>query len=205
VPTNEPCSGLRSCCNTLCLDDGLGTGSGYCYPIGGCKPYQDYCTKDKDCCSGKCGTADSSGLRRCDRVGSCVPDGDVCGGLGASQNCCNGGKSGCHTSSTGVSRCIANYGGACYSAGAACSLGDECCSGICLPDPSSTTGFSCGATCIPLGAGTCTTDADCCTGGLCQSGICQSGGSSCVALGGDCSSTAQCCAGSCASGTCQFQ
>jgi hypothetical protein len=202
VVTNEPCTGVRSCCDTLCLDAGLGTGVGYCFAIGGCKTYADTCTKDKDCCSGKCGTPDAAGLRRCDKVGSCVPDGDVCGGLGASQNCCSGGKDGCHKTITGVSRCVPNFGTTCYGTGHSCSLADECCSFVCTPDPTSPTGFSCNASCIPLGSGTCTTDADCCSGGLCQGGVCKPSGSTCVPVGGKCTSTVDCCFGSCVGGFC---
>jgi hypothetical protein len=200
TPTNEPCGGLRSCCNTVCTDTGLGTG--YCYPIGGCHTYDDFCTQNQDCCSLKCGSPDTYGLRRCDKL-NCLPDGDVCGGLGASENCCNGGKAVCHKTSTGVSRCQANFGGTCYAIGHSCAFADECCNHLCLPDPNSSTGFSCGTACIPLNQGTCTTDTDCCSG-VCQSGICKYSGTSCVPLGGSCQLTAQCCQGSCYLGTCTF-
>src|SRR5207237_855787 len=72
VPTNEPCSGLRSCCNTACVDNGLGTA--FCYPIGGCRAYDDVCTKDADCCSLICDVPDALGLRRCSKKGwACLP------------------------------------------------------------------------------------------------------------------------------------
>jgi hypothetical protein len=204
VPTHQPCSGVRSCCNTMCVDVGLVAGVGYCYPIGGCKTYMDICTKDQDCCSLKCGAPDpkAGGMRRCERYGNCLPPGDVCGGLGASQNCCDGGKAICQKTSTGVSRCWPNYGGACFPDGAECHMSDECCSHLCLPDSTSSTGFRCGAQCIPLGSGTCTTDADCCSPGVCQNGVCLEGGSTCVPLGGPCLITSDCCIGICQGGFC---
>src|SRR6185437_7923998 len=133
VPTNEPCTGLRSCCDTLCVPNNFG--SSYCYPMCGCRPYDDVCTSSTECCSGSCGTADADGVRRCVKAQNCVPDGDVCGGLGASQNCCSGGKAVCVNTSDGVSRCVPNAGGACYPTGHACSLCDSCCSHVCLPGP----------------------------------------------------------------------
>lgn len=200
VPTNEPCSGLRSCCNTLCVDTRLGQ---FCFPIGGCRPTSEVCTDDKQCCSLKCGPADGQGVRRCARVGNCIPDGDVCGGLGASQNCCTGGKQGCHKTANGVSRCFPNFGGMCLGDGKPCQFADQCCGRTCLPDANSPSGFSCGSKCVPIGMGTCTQDADCCTGGVCQAGICRDGGQKCSPLGGKCAVGADCCAGLCVNGSCQ--
>ena len=200
VPTNEPCSGLRSCCNTLCVSDNLG--SSYCYAMCGCRPYNDVCTDHKQCCSGQCGGPDLLGLRRCERAQNCVPDGDVCGGQGASQNCCTGGKAMCQKTGNGVSRCVPNFGQACYGAGKACSLCDSCCSNVCIPDMNSPTGFACAAMCIPINQGTCTADSDCCAGGVCQKGICVPSGRPCVGLGGSCMFTSDCCVGSCLGGKC---
>jgi hypothetical protein len=204
VPTNEPCTGLRSCCNTLCVDNGLGLGVGFCYPIGGCRVLNDVCTSDASCCSGKCGAPDALGLRRCQNPVNCLADGEVCGGQGASQNCCNGGKSHCVKTVNGVSRCLGTAGGACYQNGQACHFGQECCSGLCLPDASSSTGFSCGTKCVAIGSGTCTSDADCCTGGLCQAGICVQSGQSCSSLGGMCTTSADCCVGGCLNNACAY-
>jgi hypothetical protein len=66
-------------------------------------------------------------------------------------------------------------------------------------------GFTCKATCIPLQGGTCTTDSDCCAGGVCQNGTCVPSGQQCVPLGGGCTQTSQCCpgAGTCIAGKCQ--
>jgi hypothetical protein len=205
VPTNEPCTGLRSCCDTLCTPDGFG--SSYCYPMCGCRPYDDVCADDLECCSGSCGTPDSDGVRRCVRAGNCIPDGDVCGGNGASQNCCSGGKAVCIKTSDGVSRCVANAGGACYPTGHACSLCDECCSHVCVQQQTDAGlgGFTCAAQCIPLNGGTCTSDSDCCSGGVCQDGVCKPSGNMCVPLGGSCQNTSQCCQGACVGGFCIVQ
>jgi hypothetical protein len=201
VPTNEPCTGLRSCCNTLCVDNGLGIGVGFCYPLCGCRSTNDVCAGNGSCCSGKCGPPDTLGLRRCSSAGNCLADGEVCGGNGASQNCCNGGKASCVKTHQGASRC--NPTMMCLAAGAACSLCDQCCSGVCIPDANSQTGFSCGKACIPLNMGTCTSDSDCCPGGTCQAGICVPNGQTCVPLGGPCNVSGDCCQGACNGGFCQ--
>jgi hypothetical protein len=198
VTTNSPCNGVRSCCDTLCVATNYG--SSYCYPMCGCKPYDDVCTSDGICCSGSCGTADADGVRRCVRAQSCLPDGDVCGGLGASQNCCNGGKASCLPTGSGVSRCFPNNG-ACYPAGHSCSLCDSCCSNICVPD--STGALKCAASCIPLNTGTCTSDSDCCSGGACQSGTCVPSGLTCTPIGGKCTLDSDCCSGPCVGGFCR--
>jgi hypothetical protein len=179
----------------------------------GCRPYNDVCADDLQCCSGSCGTPDSDGVRRCVRAQNCVPEGDVCGGNGASQNCCPaqggpGGKAECIKTSDGVSRCVANAGGACYPAGHSCALCDECCSHICLQQQQSDGGlgaFVCATQCIPLNGGTCTSDSDCCSGGVCQDGTCKPSGSTCVPLGGACMNTSNCCEGACIGGFCTVQ
>src|SRR5581483_7887222 len=142
----------------------------------------EVCTANSQCCSGLCTFADNTNtLKRCAKNGSCLKDGEVCGGQGASQNCCN---SDCKTTSIGVKRCFG--GAACKAAGASCTQCDDCCSHVCAPNGGSPTGFSCAATCLPL-AGmscnapgdcgspllTCTTNADCCVG-TCVFGFCGS-------------------------------
>jgi hypothetical protein len=197
VPINEPCTGLRSCCDTLCVPNNFG--SSYCYPMCGCRPLDDVCTSDVECCSESCGAPDSFGVRRCAKVGNCLPDGDVCGGLGASQNCCNGGKPNCIKTSDGVSRCLPNEGAACYPAGHPCALCDSCCSHVCLPGA---TGFTCAATCLPIGGSVCTSDSDCCAPGVCQDGVCVQGGPPCAPIGAACMVSSDCCNGSCIGGFC---
>jgi hypothetical protein len=204
VPTNEPCTGLRSCCNTLCVDINTVTGVGYCFPIGGCRTLMEICTKNEDCCSIFCGSPDALGLRRCERPDNCLPDGDVCGGLGVSQNCCNGGKLACHKTANGVSRCYPTYGEPCLATGEACQIADQCCSKVCIPSSDPTKPYTCSAGCLPLGSGTCTTDADCCTGGYCRQGVCESSGTVCSPLGGYCNTTGDCCEGFCADYTCAW-
>jgi hypothetical protein len=204
VPTDEPCNGLRSCCDTLCVPNGFG--SSYCYAMCGCRADTDVCASDTQCCSGSCGAPDADGVRRCNKVGpntggkTCLADGDVCGGLGTSQNCCNGGKASCLNTSDGVSRCFPNPG-ACYPAGHACALCDSCCSHVCVPSGPGGQ-FQCAAACIPVGNGTCTSDSDCCAGGVCQEGKCVPSGSKCVATGGACTQTADCCNAACVGGFC---
>jgi len=196
---NEPCTALRSCCGLLCS----GTLPTTCTPIGGCAVFNEVCAQDQDCCTGSCGTPDANGLRRCANVLTCVADGNVCSGSGASQNCCSGGKANCQPTATGVSRCWPSVGGACASDGASCSFADQCCGHSCRPDASSATGFSCASSCLAAGTGNCTYDADCCAGSVCQKGVCQAGGPLCASIGGLCTTTSDCCSGTCTNGTCQ--
>jgi len=233
---NDPCGGVRSCCDTLCVPNSQNLG--YCTAIGGCRVQGEPCVADLDCCSdyvngtlhpGAC-AADSSGVKRCQKMTPCLADGEVCGGQGASQNCCaaQGNQKNCWPTSSGVSRCFAK--GVCLDAGTAanptpCTVPDECCSGICVPNPNSPTGFGCQGACLPVGGQACsamtcgaglscvnnvcvddppcTADADCCTGGQCQNGTCVTTGQTCSPIGGTCKSTADCCEGTCTGGFCQ--
>jgi hypothetical protein len=213
-------------------------GLGFCTAIGGCRVQGEPCVNDLDCCSdvvdgtahpGAC-APDSSGVKRCQKMTSCLADGEVCGGQGASQNCCaaHGNVKNCWPTSSGVSRCFPQ--GQCLAAGppgspTPCTVPDECCSNICVPNPGSPTGYACAGACLPLsgqdcsamscGAGLscinnvcinqpqCTSDADCCTGGQCQNGNCVTTGQTCVPIGGSCSDNSECCTGGCNGGFCR--
>src|SRR5205814_1775118 len=72
-----------------------------------------------------CGAADSLGLRRCQNPPSCQPPGEVCGGLGATQNCCcPRGQDCCRNTITGVPRCFAQAQGACIPT--SCTSNNQC-------------------------------------------------------------------------------
>ena len=213
-------------------------GRGYCSAIGGCRVEGEPCSADLDCCSwdsdgshhaGAC-APDSGGVKRCQKMTSCLADGEVCGGQGASQNCCSahGNVKNCWATSTGVSRCFVQPT-VCKDAGTPgsptpCTVPDECCSHVCVPNPNSPTGFACIGACLPqagqdcsvmtCGAGlscvnnvcvntpTCTADADCCNGALCQNGSCIPSGQDCSPVGGGCTTNADCCFGNCVGGFC---
>jgi hypothetical protein len=267
TPYNEPCGGVRSCCDTLCVPNGVDA-TGLCTAINGCKVLGEVCltrntSSSKECCSGSCDYADNTHTElRCSKRTSCLQPGEVCGGQGASQNCCNPSANGCtkngnactsgsqcctgycdtvttHTcvdncepTIVGANRCFATSD--CVAAGGECHFTDECCNHKpCVPNPTSSTGFACSATCLPLSGdpcsggpnaqGTCTSSLLVCSaasGGTCQnkpsctadsdccSGICQSGNciktnSTCAGLGGACTNTGDCCVGVCSFGTCR--
>jgi hypothetical protein len=192
-----------SCCSTVCLDTGSGP---QCQFLGGCRVQDDLCTSDADCCSGACrqsGMAtDGRPILRCANVQSCLPVGEVCGGQGASSNCCpnGGGDMGCEPTGAGFRRCFGG-GSMCVLAGDTCPgpMGETCCG---LPpglqcvdnDMNATTPNVC---CLPDGV-------SCAFSSLCCNGQCvpdSTGalhcGSTCVNEGGACSAGADCCNGCC--------
>jgi hypothetical protein len=231
---NDPCGGVRSCCDTLCVPDSQGVG--FCVSVGGCKVMGEICTTNLDCCSEydlsgnpiagaiAC-AAGPDGILRCQKTTSCLQNGEICGGQGASSNCCaaNGSDKHCYNTSAGVQRCSVQ--GACIPSGSAqeCATPDQCCSHVCVLVAG--VGYRCQSACLPesgqscaamtCGAGLscvngrctnnppCSADADCCNGDLCQRGNCVPSGQTCVANGGACTSSAQCCYGGCFGGYCQ--
>jgi len=189
----EPCSGGGECCSGICADPG--TGYPVCLYIGGCTPIGEICQVDEDCCSfgnpnlpGPACTLDGSALR-CADPPACLDDGELCD-YAASNNCCSGGQSHCMPTSIGVSRCFFSDT-ECIPTGGECSFSDECCVGVCAPDPQ--TGILvCNPTCIPEGD-QCTADADCCSGHCNADGICGPDEDPCVPLGGVCVVAEDCC------------
>jgi hypothetical protein len=216
----------------LCVPDSQGLG--FCDAIGGCRVQGEPCSTDLDCCSYYDGTtthpgacaAGSDGIPRCQKTTPCLLDGEVCGGLGTSANCCSaqGSNKNCWTTSAGVSRCFPQA--ACIPAGSnqECSTPDQCCDHVCVLVPG--VGYRCQAACLPLsgqscaamscGAGLtcvnnvcvnsppCSADSDCCGGALCQNGNCVTSGQTCSPIGGKCGSNADCCQGICSGGYCKL-
>jgi len=218
--SNEPCGGTRSCCGTLCVQSGF-NGTGLCMPVGGCRVLGEVCTVrtgynypttplSTECCSGSCDFADNDHtvptLYRCAKRTACLQPGEICGGQGASNNCCESAELGCQPTIDGLMRCSPF----CRSAGAECYFfSDECCSHICVPDPRclaspplpgcSSTGFQCSGECLPItgqactgdpGQGTCADDLMYCTGGVCTNNP-------------PCTSDSDCCSsGRCQNGNC---
>ena len=191
----EPCTGGGSCCSGICGDPG--TGYTVCLYIGGCTPMNEICTTNEECCSfgnpnlngPACEPTGAGNAMRCQDPPACLDDGELCG-TGSSNNCCSGGSSHCMPTSIGVSRCFFSDT-ECVPTNGECSFSDECCDGVCAPDPN--TGILvCNPSCIPEGD-QCTTDADCCSGNCNQNGVCGPDEDPCVPLGGACTTAAECC------------
>jgi hypothetical protein len=130
--------------------------------------------------------------------------GEVCG-MGQSTNCCPAGPGGgaelCDETVLGITRCFGEGTlDECLPDGSACSFGDECCNGLCLPDENGE--LHCGSECVPLD-GACQADGDCCDG-ICVLGSCEPNYADCVPIGGKCTSNDDCCGEYCntAAGVC---
>jgi hypothetical protein len=197
-PAGTVCSGLgcdNKCCSLSCGPYGT-SGVNVCQPPSGCKPQDELCQADKDCCGGPGqlpGQKSSGGLNtdlieciipnnetfgRCEGA-QCLRPGAVCKAPtgacgGTSNNCCesilpDGGL-------TPNGYCNSNPEGCCSRD----ALGIPRCRGV---------NFVCNAG-MPVPAGsTCTTSADCC-GKPCVGGKCEG---TCVAKGGACTVSADCC------------
>lgn len=189
VTTNDAgipaCGG--ECCSRACAPYGP-TGVLVCQPPSGCRPTGEICKDDKDCCgaegvpggngSVKCSKSAGEPVGRCDNGNACRPAGAVCKlattSCNAENNCCAGNVNQkpevCQQDLLGIPRCtgVGNCADAGSQVGKACASSADCCGLPCLPnsDPNGSP-FICGASCVPSG-GTCTTDADCCTGLPCK-------------------------------------
>lgn len=189
------------CCSRACAPHGP-TGVLICQPPSGCHPTGEACVIDSDCCgspgmpggngSVKCSKAANEPVGRCDNGNACRPAGAVCklasGSCNAENNCCAGNvnqdPSVCQQDLLGIPRCtgVGNCADAGSQAGKSCATSADCCGLPCVPNPSSADGgalYVCGATCVPSG-GTCTSNADCCSGLPCKAppgstqGVCGS-------------------------------
>jgi hypothetical protein len=182
----------------------MGTGTATCQPLGGCLVQDEACRTDSECCSGACNAAGTSAdgrpIMRCANVGSCIPAGEVCGGSGATSNCCpnGGGDTGCEPASTGVRRCLGGDG-SCTLPGDACDMTSDCCVDA-FPEITCAEGV--GGTnvcCLPDGE-------ECAFSDICCGGVCAPGsdgvlrcGATCVADAMPCTADADCCGCACIS------
>ena len=190
-----------SCCSTACLDV-LGTGTATCQPLGGCRVQDEPCRGDGDCCSGVCEaagtTADGRPILRCANADSCIPAGEVCGGAGATSNCCpnGGGDTGCEPATTGVSRCLGGDG-TCTLPGRECTMTSDCCTDA-YPEIMCAPGRT-GANVCCLADGAECDFGDTCCGGICApdaSGVLRCG-ATCVPDAMPCTAAADCCGCAC--------
>jgi hypothetical protein len=131
-----------------------------------------------------------------------MASGEVCW-TGQAANCCpqgtDGGQQLCEPTILGVRRCFApGTPDECIPDGGECNFADECCGGLCLPDPDG--GYFCSDTCVPV-EGACTTSADCCDG-VCIQQQCEPNTFGCIPLGTTCTTDEDCCTGLCSDGVC---
>jgi len=170
------------CCSRACFPYGP-SGVLICQPPSGCRPTGELCYTDSDCCGGPgqpdnnpsnvmCRKEPGYAVGRCDNGNSCSPAGAICRlqsiECNANANCCAGNVlqfDTCQQDNLGIPRCGVGVG-------------------IDCTDPASHAGMPCASS------------ADCC--GLPCVGNPETGfvcGSTCVAQGGMCTTTADCCAG----------
>ncbi|MFZ5470201.1 MAG: hypothetical protein ACOZIN_12270 [Myxococcota bacterium] len=226
----EPCVQDSDCASYACASTVQG-GPKLCQFLGGCRPAEETCTDDYQCCGylelsqsrDQCTTAQPvpgvctavagvPGLKRCTLQPTDKEVGEICKSGTMVVHACCGGEAVCRPTITGVSRC---FGGAltpdagCLSNGTSCSIADQCCSRICAPGTSADGGLGLFCRGCVTDGNACTTSNDCCSL-VCTNGVCGAtvdGGATCVPLGGACTTNAQCCSTICSStdggpGTC---
>lgn len=156
LAVGQTCLGAEHCCSGICGSGGTceavppGPGGDTCVTLG------EACTADGDCCSTNC----QGGV--CVRAYSCQANGDVCFAHG---DCCG---NYCSADGTGPGRCqvvVGGGGGGCVQGGNPCSDGATCCSRVC-------TDLGSGASVCQVTTGCrltgewCTSDDECCGGGV---------------------------------------
>jgi len=256
--TGGACGG--SCCSRSCAPF-VPSGKSVCQPSSGCRVLGDLCRANSDCCgwSGspqplvgpfecvKDSASQEFGL--CGKGNSCREPGSVCGKAleadgttigvcNAANNCCEkntGGPSECNSSpekccrrdAIGVPRCIIDKNLDCTAApppaGTVCATSADCCGRPCVNNV-------CLGACVSL-AGSCTANADCCSGlpcaipagstkGTCGGtplpdggvgaptdggGVVTQDGGACSLYGQICTQSSSCCSGvPCTNGTCHY-
>ena len=255
--TSGACGG--SCCSRSCAPYAP-TGKSVCQPTSGCRVLGDLCRGNSDCCgwSGspnpligpfecvKDSATQEFGL--CGKGNSCREPGSVCGKAleadgvtvgvcNAANNCCevagpgpncnNSPEKCCRRDALGVPRCIINKNLDCTAArpqpGTVCATSADCCGHPCVNNV-------CLGACVPL-AGSCTANADCCSGlpcaipagsikGTCGGtplpdggvgaptdggGVVTQDGGACSLYGQMCTQSSSCCSGvPCTNGTCHY-
>jgi hypothetical protein len=175
----EPCTGFHECCSGVCADPG--TGAMLCQYPSGCRSIGEVCLENGDCCGEQCVPVGDTGVLRCEKTVTpgCLFPGEVCGGsaYGNSNNCCPPGAGG------GPELCLPTEIGItrCFGEGTNIECLDD-------GEPCAFSDECCNGFCLPDENG----DLFC--------------GSTCVPLGGECTTHADCCADQdliCTDGTCQ--
>lgn len=223
----EPCTQDSECASYACASTYPG-GPKVCQFLGGCRPADEVCTADLECCGylelsqtrDNCLTAQPTpgvcvslvavpGLRRCVLQPTDKEVGEICAAGGATVHSCCGGSAVCQPSYTGVSRCLgfatqADGGFQCLPNGTPCSIPEECCSRVCAQETVADGGTALVCSGCRAAGQACTANADCCAQ-ICVGGLCVAvdGGTSCAPLGAVCTADAECCARICSGGVCR--
>ena len=145
------------------------------------------CTKDSDCCNGRCnmraGKTNKDGMGRCRcsrRNEPCATDVDCCSRKQQGMICVGG-----------------VCGSACTNLGETCGNGTACCAGSCDSTNPAVRGFASPVCCLAIGESGCTAAGDCCGGAGpvdCVAGVCAE---ACKAIGTTCSFGDTCCNSTC--------
>ncbi|MFN7133241.1 MAG: hypothetical protein ACK4N5_14275, partial [Myxococcales bacterium] len=179
----EPCANDSDCASYACAASYPG-GPKLCQFLGGCRPADEVCNADFECCShqelsptrnscvtpeptsGVCApVAGVPGLKRCKLLSNPKEIGEICRSAGNKVHDCCGGEEVCQPTVTGVSRCmggvfLADGGFVCRGNGEPCSVPEQCCNRTCVPVVNGDGGTELRCTgCVAAGEG-CTTDSD---------------------------------------------
>lgn len=228
----EPCAADSECASYACASSYPG-GPKSCQFLGGCRPAEEVCHEDWECCGylelsagrdqcltplempGTCSQLPGlPNLSRCTLQQTAKEIGEICESGGQKVHDCCGGPEVCQPTVTGVSRCLGggfagdgDAGFACAADGDSCSVPEQCCSGTCAPVATfeGVVTLRCSG-CVDAG-GLCTTGSDCC-GRSCVAGSCAEpaspdAGTACAPLGAGCAGSADCCSAICSLGLCR--
>jgi hypothetical protein len=189
----EPCQQDSDCASYACAPTYRG-GPLVCQFQGGCRPAEEICTEDWQCCGYYelspsrnscmaeelqdgmgCTAIDGvPGLSTCQLQENAKEVGEICREPDGTRvhDCC-GGDEVCQQTITGAWRCLGpGGGGECVGDGETCRIADDCCSNVCVPvTVDGMTELRCSDTCVEDGD-QCTTDADCCNFS-CVDGVCE--------------------------------
>lgn len=184
----EVCQEDAHCCSLFCRDDGAGFQS--CQYLSGCRPAYELCREDNDCCNyavqgeGVCDkVSPDAPVGRCLNPPGDAPGGEVCADLDGDpvgSNTCAGAQgqgldnANCNPSGDGLPYRCDDGVDECLPAGESCSLGAQCCSGICAEDADGNLVCDPEDSCRADGE-SCTAHSDCC-GGYCDSQTLTCGG-----------------------------
>jgi hypothetical protein len=188
IPDGEVCSIDEDCCGSFC-DAGICDAD-----AGSCSPLGEICSSPGNCCSNVCIEV-QPGEARCNYHSECFDEGEHCL---SDSDCCN-----CMCEADG----LCGSPGACSTAYESCGGWGECCSRLCVIEPSGTgvcrfisgclsEGELCDPSCDRTCAACCSGECEIKTTGGLETHRCTKGGS-CLPAGHVCggSGTSNCCEG----------